>query len=137
MTILPKYAALAAMLAAFPAAPALADAYVAVSTTAMSITGDIELDDDGIRFANGEKLAFSSKVSDAIEVDGEEIEASVFEVTEPSDPLLENGNRLCGQGDVTYIATWRSQFDLTTVAVFTTLDAPSSDAEMCASYSYD
>lgn len=114
-----------------------ADSYAAVSNTAMSITGDIEMDDFEIVFANGESLTFSALLGDSFVVNGERVGASVYEVEEPADPVLENGNRLCGSGDVTYLATWGGPDNLTIVAVFTTQDVPQSDAEMCASYAYE
>jgi hypothetical protein len=38
---------------------------------------------------------------------------------------------------VTYVASWLDAGEMTVVAVFTTRDAPRSDAEMCASYLYE
>jgi hypothetical protein len=129
-----RFAAAAAF--ALAASAAHADSLVAVSNTAMSITGDIEFDDFEIVFANGEKLVFSELVGDTFVVEGREVPASVYEIEEPADPALENGNRLCGSGDVTYLASWAGSEDSTIIAVFTTPDVPGSDAEMCASYTY-
>lgn len=117
-------------------APTLADPYVAISNTAMAITGDIEFDDAEIVFANGEYLEFSALIADHFMVDGRRVPASVYEIAEPSDPELENGNRLCGSGDVTYLANWASG-DLSVIAVFTGDEPPASSDEMCASYSYE
>ena len=119
------------------AQPSLADDYVATSNTAMSITGDISFDDSGIRFANGEELAFSDLVADHFEVEGQGVPASVYRIADPADPELENGNRLCGSGDVTYLASWAGGGTGTVIAVFTGSAEPDSDARMCASYSYD
>ncbi|MBX3579047.1 MAG: hypothetical protein KF723_17755 [Rhizobiaceae bacterium] len=116
---------------------ALADRYLAVSNTAMSITGDVEFDDYGITFANGEGLVFSTLLGDQFIVDGQRVPASVYEIADPADPELENGNRLCGNGEVTYLAAWMSGEGMTTIAVFTGDDPPSSDADMCASYLYE
>lgn len=116
---------------------AFADPYVAISNTAMSITGDIEFDDFEIVFANGEYLEFSDLVADNFVVDGRRVPASVYEIAEPADPELENGNRLCGNGDVTYLANWDGGDGLSIVAVFTGDAAPESSDEMCASYTYE
>lgn len=137
-----RLAGLALLLAAAPvcvASPAFADSLVAVSNTAMSITGDIEFDDFEIMFENGKKLEFDELVGDTFVVNGEEIGASVYRVKTPADPKLNNGNRLCGQGKVTYVAAWGDPSDdsLTIVAVFDTQDVPGSDADMCASYTYE
>lgn len=113
------------------------DSYIAVSSTAMSVTGDIQFDDFGITFANGKTLRFSTLVGDSFVVDGEEVPASLYEIANPSDPRLENGNRLCGSGAVTYLANWDGGDGRSIVAVFTGEEVPSSDDEMCASYTYE
>lgn len=113
------------------------DSYTAVSGTAMSVTGDIQFDDFSITFANGETLEFAELVRDNFIVDGTEVPASLYRVSQPGDPELENGNRLCGSGAVTYIASWASGDSGSVIAVFTGDEAPSSDDEMCASYTYE
>ena len=119
------------------ASPALADTYAAVSNTAMSITGDIEFDDFSITFENGEQITFDELIGDSFVVDGQRVNASVYSVAEPRDPVLLNGNRLCG-APVTYVASWgTSDNSGTVVAVFSTEDAPESSDEMCASYTYE
>ena len=112
------------------------DSYTAISNTAISVTGDIQFDDDGITFANGGTLEFSGLVGDSFVVDGQSVPASVYRVRDPADPELENGNRLCGSGAVTYIASWGADEDVA-VAVFTGDQPPVSSDEMCASYTYE
>lgn len=116
---------------------ALADSYTALSNTAMSITGDIELDDFEIVFANGKRLEFSDLVADTFIVDDEQVPASLYRVKNPADPVLENGNRLCGSGKVTYIANWDAGDGTTGISVFTGATAPESNDEMCASFFYE
>lgn len=113
------------------------DTYIASSTTAESITGDIQMDDFSITFANGETLNFSALVADHLNVDGERTPGSLYRVAEPADPELENGNQLCGSGDVTYIATWGDDPRVMTLAVFTGDNPPSDTSSMCASYVYE
>jgi len=131
----------AAIVSAWPVGVACAytdeDSYTAVSSTAMNVTGDIQFDDFGITFANGETLKFSELVDDHFSVDGEDVPASVYRVSQPRDPKLENDNRLCGSGAVTFIANWASGENGSVVAVFTGAETPSSDDEMCASYTYE
>ena len=127
--------ALVALLASAPVA--LAERYTAVSNTAMSITGDVEMDDYGIVFANGEKLAFDDLVSYELEVDGKRIDASVYHVAVPAAPALLNGNLLCGSDKVTHVASWPGSDGLTVVAVFATPDVPVSDTQVCASFTYE
>ncbi|WP_246617630.1 hypothetical protein [Rhizobium populisoli] len=126
---------------ALTASPAAAqeesDHYAAVSNTAMSITGDIWLDDAGITFENDEYLEFSDLVADKFRVDGRMVPGSVYRIAEPADPVLLNGNKLCGSGKVTYLANWASSKGMSAIAVFTGKAAPKSSAEMCASYTYE
>lgn len=132
------YPAMVAALLAALGSPAFAqmERYAAYSNTAISITGDIKTDDFEIIFENGEKLAFSDLVADHFVVGGELVPASVYMVEVPADPELLNGNRLCGAGDVTYLASWLED-ELTVIAVFTGEEPPQSDEEMCASYLYE
>ncbi|MCM2477191.1 hypothetical protein HGO38_27440 [Rhizobium sp. CG5] len=115
---------------------AYGDDYTAYSNTAESITGNIAMDDFSLVFQNGEELIFDQLIADHFVVDGERVPASVFSVQNPSDPELENGNQLCGMGDVTYIANWAAGEGLSAVAVFTGKAPPTSSDEMCASYIY-
>ncbi len=118
---------------------AAAETLVAISKTAMAITGDIEMDDFEMVFENGEKLVFDELVGDTFLVSGEDVGASVYSVRTPANPVLNNGNTLCGDSQVTYVASWSAVTDdsLTIVAVFDTQDVPGSDADMCASYPYE
>ncbi|WP_244499455.1 hypothetical protein [Rhizobium sp. AC44/96] len=113
---------------------AYGDDYTAYSNTAESVTGDISFDDFGITFAYGESLAFSDLVADHFVVDGKRVPASVYRVEEPGDPVLLNGNALCGAGDVTYVASWTAGDGLSAIAVFTGNRPPRRSDEMCASY---
>ncbi|WP_018898053.1 hypothetical protein [Rhizobium sp. 2MFCol3.1] len=119
------------------ASPSWADSYKAVSNTAMSVTGDISMDDFSITFETGDELSFSNLVADHFMVDGERVPASVYRVADPSDPELLNGNRLCGSGPVTYVANWSAGDGLSAIAVFTGRHAPKSSDEMCASYTFE
>ncbi len=117
------------------ASPVLADDFVALSTTATSITGDISFDDFEMVFENGAKIEFDELIADHFTVDGKDVPASVYSVKAPGNPKLLNGNRLCGESPVTYLASWLDD-DVTMVAVFETQDAPVSNDSMCALYTY-
>ena len=118
-------------------APTLADDYAAISGTAMAVTGDVSFDDFSLVFENGETLVFEELVADSFEVGGETVGASVFSLSEAADPVLLNGNTLCGEA-VTYVGSWSGAMEETTIiAFFSTQDEPASDAEMCASYTYE
>jgi hypothetical protein len=126
----------ALMMTTAPAFAQEADHYAAVSNTAMSVTGDVWMDDFSITFENDESLEFSALVADHFRVDGRNVPASVYRVKNPSDPELQNGNQLCGNGDVTYLANWALGDGMSAVAVFTGKRAPRADDEMCALYTY-
>ncbi len=126
----------AAFLTAGLAGAQEADHYTAVSNTAMSITGDVWMDDFSITFENDESLEFSDLVADHFKVDGRNVPGSVYRVKEPADPELNNGNQLCGNGDVTYVANWSAGEGLSAIAVFTGKRPPKSSDEMCALYTY-
>ncbi|MCF3640911.1 hypothetical protein LXM94_13115 [Rhizobium sp. TRM95111] len=135
---MPRTRHLALILCLVMPGPAFADSYAAISGTAMAVTGDIAFDDFSIVFSNGEEIVFDELVGDTFVVDGETVNASVYSLKEPKDPELLNGNRLCGNGDVTYVASWGAENGTDTiVAVFTTQDVPESSADMCASYTYE
>ena len=114
-----------------------ADRYKATSNTAMSITGDVLMDDFSITFENDESLEFSDLVASRLRVDGRTVPASVYRVETLGDPELLNGNQLCGTGDVTYVANWAAGDGMTAIAVFTSEQPPKSSAEMCALYTYE
>ncbi len=114
-----------------------ADHYTAVSKTAMSITGDVWMDDFSITFQNDESLEFSALVANHFVVDDKTVAASVYRVKDPADPELQNGNQLCGNGAVSYVASWALGDGMTAIAVFTGKRAPKSDEDMCALYTYE
>jgi hypothetical protein len=69
------------------------DVWKASSNSATAVTGDITLGTDRIVFANGESIRL-------VPVEGRR---GVFKVDPPANPVLMNGNRLCGEEDVTYV----------------------------------
>jgi len=83
---LPATLGLLTLVLAAPAAAAGAK-WTAVSTTAISITGDIDVADDSITFQNGERIGLKP-VADA---------AGIFTLDPPTaNPVLLNDNYLCG-----------------------------------------
>jgi len=96
----------AALISLFLTAPAAANGsrhetrLVALSTTAMSITGDVRLREDAdgnvstIVFQNGSSL----KLTPGPDFGG------VYRVTPSANPLLLHGNRLCGGRPATWVA---------------------------------
>jgi hypothetical protein len=121
--------------------PAGADpaTWIAVSNTAMAITGDIVLDDYSIRFANGRNLdiePFDTEVVANWTGFGDPTPGNIFKVDPPTDPKLLNGNTLCGE-KVTYIVTTLPHDGELTLNVYSSKQPPKSVDGICASYSYE
>ncbi|EAU40013.1 hypothetical protein FP2506_02190 [Fulvimarina pelagi HTCC2506] len=121
----------------------------AYSGTATAVTGDIELTETGITFEDGTVFGFGPLDGTSIMIDGEWRHADIWLSDTPDDPVLSSGNRLCGEGSITFVAVWDDaedewddlpwndpEDDLVTIAVFTTQDIPEDIGEMCASYVY-
>lgn len=85
------------------------------SDTAKTVTGDIAIGTDRIVFANGESIKL-------VPVEGRR---GVFKVDPPANPVLMNGNHLCGEQDVTYVVlALGSNDDALFMKVFEGTDAP-------------
>ena len=80
-----------------PSAPASA-LWNAMSTTAISITGDIRITAEEIRFENGASLRLAKTDR-----------PGVMRVAEPGNPVLKNGNLLCGWEPPTYVVLGREK----------------------------
>lgn len=124
-----------------------AEKWAATSTTAMSITGNVTFTPAKIQFQNGQSLALTAagRVSD-FTAEGEKVAATVYRVTNPADPVLKNGNHLCGSTGhsqpVTFIVTWNPEAfpgdkPPRSMAAFSGKDAPRSDEGTCGIYNYE
>ena len=109
------------------------DVWKADSDTATAVTGDIAIGTDRIVFANGKSIRL-------VPLEGRR---GVFKVDPPANPVLMNGNRLCGEQDVTYIVLALGSNDALFMKVFEGPDAPEeavADPEpqegTCATYSF-
>ena len=130
-------------------AASVSEQWKAISTTAISITGDITIAVDRITFGNGTSLplAAAGRVPDFKVDAGKPVNAILFRVTAPDDPVLLSGNRLCaGQlpQPVTFIAVWRPArlrggVDLRTIAAFSGREQPKGAAgpDFCGTYDYE
>jgi hypothetical protein len=98
----------AALLAAGPTRAQLAEQWEPASTTAMAITGRVTLAPDRITFGNRASLPLepAGEVPDFM-VEGRRVTATLYRVTEPGNPVLLRGSRLCGNGrPIRMIAVW-------------------------------
>jgi hypothetical protein len=125
------------------AAPA-GEHWEAVSTTAMSITGNVTFSPGRITFGNGKSLPLAPAGTIAKFGTGvESVTATLFRVTAPTNPVLIHGNRLCG-GPVTFIAVWKptrimSDVDPRGMAPFSGSARPTGAGgpDFCGTYNYE
>ena len=147
--LLPTLVATTMLAASSARAASVNEQWKAVSTTAISITGDITISANRITFGNGTSvpLAAAGRVPDfKIDV-GKPVSATLFRVTAPDDPVLLSGHRLCGgkpPHPVTFIAVWRPAHprggvDLRTIAAFSGGERPTRAAgpDFCGTYIYE
>jgi hypothetical protein len=131
-----------------PALAASPEQWEAVSTTALSITGNIRFSPDRITFQNGKFLPLepAGVVPQFGEAMGT-VSATPYRVTKPDDPVLLHGNRLCGgKGPqlVTFIAVWKpapvaSDIDPRSMAAFSGSTRPTvaGGPNFCGTYNYE
>ena len=85
------------------------EAWEPASTTAMAITGRITLAPDRISFGNRASLSLepAGEVPGFL-ADGQRVTATLYRVTEPGNPVLLRGSRICGNGrPIRTIAVWQ------------------------------
>ena len=122
--------------------------YIAMSSTAMAITGDIIVSANRITFQNGKSV----DVQSAGQVDSykssmtkKPVTARLLKAIVPADPPLLQGNKICGGTSITYIAVYELPADAYSpkpsqvVDVFNGNHPPkSSDAPgACGVFSYE
>lgn len=85
-----------------------AEQWEPASTTAMAITGRITLAPDRITFGNRASLPLEPAGEiPSFMADGHRVTATLYKVTEPANPVLMRGSRLCSSGrPVRAIAVW-------------------------------
>lgn len=120
------------MLASAPAMAAAAK-WSAVSTTAMSITGDIEVSDDRITFQTGASFGLRPVAGNP----------RLFTLDPPDDnPVLLNGNRLCSPQHAPKYLAFPTVGDTLYLLAFDGPDLPTLVANpldqdgICALYTY-
>jgi hypothetical protein len=90
---------LAAALIGMSVAQADPVTWIATSKTAMSITGDIVLDDYSLTFKTGKTLDLEPYERDRMgdwAGSGKKVAGYVYKIDPPSNPKLLRGNSLCG-----------------------------------------
>ena len=77
--------------------PSAADHWEPTGRTAQSITGRVTLAPGQITFQNGKSLSLAPPSQMRFRPDKKQkVTADLLRVTQPDDPVIENGNRLCG-----------------------------------------
>ena len=135
------------LLAALPAAAAETpgpEVWTPISRTAQSITGKVTLATGQITFQNGTSLEISrgAQMLFRPRKGAKKVMADLYRLAPPADPVLENGNKLCGAKPVAYLIVWKSEklgteIDPRTMAVFSGPKFDPGSADECARYAYD
>jgi hypothetical protein len=129
-------AVLAAGSASRSAAAAPPEHWTAVSQTAMAITGDMRFTPAQMVFQNGVGM----RIVPMSRPRGFPATATqLYRVVPPSDPVLLNGNRLCGARRVTYVLVSRARSPAGDVelSVYGGVRAPANEGDgLCATYYY-
>jgi len=111
----------------------------ALSTTAISITGNIQIAQDAITFGEGTSLGISAIGSAKGTWDDQQdaVMAAIYGLEPPADPVLLNGNRFCGMPDKKPTHIVLAPFDDgLSLFVYTGDAKPKPDTSACASYNY-
>lgn len=116
--------------------------WLAISKTAMAITGDIVLDDYRLTFANGSSLDLEpyemAREGDWAD-DDTKIAGDVFKIDPPANPKLMHGNAFC-DAPANYVVIWSPTQDELTLSVYSGDAAPIGNAKvdrLCATYLYE
>jgi hypothetical protein len=122
--------------------------WIATSTSAISITGDVTVRPDRIVFSTGASLAIRRVRSTAFTDDlGVTARATVYRVANPADPVLLHRNRICGEMTalpIRYVVMWNSKPDSPRAgegrafAAYSGRTEPRADTERaCAVFRYE
>jgi hypothetical protein len=146
MPYFPRGLALAAIFAASGAAAgSVEQRYVAYSTTAMAITGDIVLGEDAITFGNGVRVglapAGTRPGADWQQITTTDAPVHLFRMAADPGELI-HGNTLCGgMGPATYLGVQRpgeaSGADAVSLSVFAGAAAPRTVSDrLCGTFNF-
>ena len=119
------------------ASPSGETRWMAVSQTAIAITGDISLGREQVVMAGARFPLRRAGEAPRFHADDGDHPAIVSAVTRSMNPGLLNKNRLC-DAPVSWIVTWRSGADQLGMAVFSGHDQPigESGGGLCGTFSY-
>jgi hypothetical protein len=126
-----------------------AQQWIAVSNTAMSITGDVHFSPSRLTFENGQSIGIEYITTWATTPTerkqyGNATSYRLYRVTTSADPVLLKGNKLCGAHPTYFTVAYRAEAappGTTILAAFFTGSKPPAQWEMsstlCAAYTYE
>jgi hypothetical protein len=81
-----------------------------ISRTAQTTTGRVAFTPNEITFQNGKSLPLARGGQMLFRPEAKKkVMADLYKVTQPDDPVLENGNKLCKGKPVAYLIVWKSE----------------------------
>ena len=115
-----------------------------VGHQAQTITGRVTFSPTAITFQNGKSLSLTQGAQMLFrpEAKAKKVTADLFRVTQPDDPVLENGSKLCRGKPVAYLIVWKSDKTATTaaprtLAPFSGTKFSAGSPDDCGRYTYD
>jgi hypothetical protein len=123
---------------------AVSEDWAPVGHLAQTITGRVVFSPTEIKFQNGKSLSLTQGAQMLFrpEAKAKKVTADLFRVTQPDDPVLENGNKLCRGKPVAYLIVWRSEKTGTAaaprnLAPFSGTKFSAGSPDDCGRYTYD
>jgi hypothetical protein len=130
-------------IAAAQTAP-VSENWAPVGHLAQTITGRVTFSPTAITFQNGKSLPLTQGAQMLFrpEAKAKKVTADLFRVTQPDDPMLENGNKLCRGKPVAYLIIWKSDKTATAaaprnLAPFSGTKFSAGSPDDCGRYTYD
>ena len=122
----------------------VSESWAPVGHLAQTITGRVTFSPTEIKFQNGKSLSLTQGAQMLFrpEPKGKKVTADLFRVTQPDDPVLENGNKLCRGKPVAYLIVWKSEKTGTAaaprnLAPFSGAKFSAGSPDDCGRYTYD
>ena len=146
---IPRLSAWFVLWGTLAAIPVAADAptsetWTPIGRAAQTTTGKVTVTAGQITFQNGTSLQLSPSTEMLFrpQKKAKKVLANLFHVIQPADPILENGNKLCGARLAIYLIVWKSEklgaeVDPRTMVVFSGPKFDPGSPDECARYSYD